>query len=85
MVDCQLVHPGLNTIPLDNLRGDRYRSCVGTHYWLAGCQENVTQSIMMDIFLADAPDFEIRTRPQKHEPDMFYVNKYLKLIEKELF
>jgi hypothetical protein len=33
----------------------------------------------------DFPQFEIRVRPIKHEPDMFYVNKYLKIIEKELF
>lgn len=31
------------------------------------------------------PQFEIRTRPLRHEPDMFYVNKYMKLIEKELW
>ncbi|MCP4364947.1 MAG: hypothetical protein GY800_06560 [Planctomycetes bacterium] len=31
------------------------------------------------------PQFRIRVRPLKHEPDMFYVNKYMKLIEKELF
>lgn len=31
------------------------------------------------------PDFEIRVRPAKQEPDMFYVNKYMKFIEKELF
>lgn len=29
--------------------------------------------------------FEIRVRPSKHEPDMFYMNKYMKIIEKELF
>jgi hypothetical protein len=29
--------------------------------------------------------FEIRVRPTKHEPDMFFVNKNMKLIEKELF
>jgi len=29
--------------------------------------------------------FEIRVRPIKHEPDSFYVNKYMKLIESELF
>ncbi len=33
----------------------------------------------------DDPQFEIRVRPIRHEPDMFYVNKYMKLIEKELF
>ncbi len=29
--------------------------------------------------------FEIRVRPIKHDPDMFFVNKNMKLIEKELF
>jgi len=33
----------------------------------------------------DDPDFEIRVRPQRHDPDMFYVNKYMKQIESELF
>ena len=31
------------------------------------------------------PKFEIRVRPIKHEPDVFYTNKYLKLIERDLF
>ena len=31
------------------------------------------------------PEFEIRVRASRHEPDMFYVNKYLKLIEDKLF
>jgi len=31
------------------------------------------------------PDFQIRVRPAKHEPDLFYTNKYIALIEKELF
>ena len=31
------------------------------------------------------PQFEIRVRPLKHDPDMFYLNRYMKLIEKELF
>lgn len=31
------------------------------------------------------PQFEIRVRAMKHEPDMFYANKYMSLIEKELF
>ncbi len=31
------------------------------------------------------PQYEIRVRPSKHEPDSFYVNKYMKLIENELF
>lgn len=31
------------------------------------------------------PNFEIRARAIKHEPDMFFVNKNLKLIEDKLF
>jgi len=31
------------------------------------------------------PEFEIRVRTSKHEPDSFYVNKYMRLIENELF
>jgi hypothetical protein len=34
---------------------------------------------------AEDPDFQIRVRPQKHDPDMFYVNKYMKQVEGELF
>jgi len=32
-----------------------------------------------------APNFEIRVRAAKQEPDMFYVNRCMKLIEDELF
>jgi hypothetical protein len=31
------------------------------------------------------PTFQIRARAAREEPDMFYVNKYLKLIEDDLF
>lgn len=31
------------------------------------------------------PEFDIRVRAQNHEPDMFYVNRYVRLIEDELF
>jgi len=31
------------------------------------------------------PEFDIRVRAIKHDPDMYYVNKNMKLIEKELF
>jgi hypothetical protein len=31
------------------------------------------------------PDFEIRVRAQRHEPDMFYVNRYMKMVEEDLF
>jgi hypothetical protein len=41
--------------------------------------------VLFDSSNVNDPQFEIRVRPLKHEPDMFYVNKYMKLIEKELF
>ncbi len=41
--------------------------------------------VLFDSSNVSDPLFEIRVRPLKHEPDMFYVNKYMKLIEKELF
>ena len=41
--------------------------------------------VLFDANNANDPQFEIRVRPHKHEPDMFYLNIYMKLIEKELF
>lgn len=41
--------------------------------------------ILFDATNKENPQFEIRVRPTKHEPDSFYVNKYMKLIEDELF
>jgi hypothetical protein len=32
-----------------------------------------------------SPNFDIVTRAARHEPDLFYTNKYMALIEKELF
>lgn len=41
--------------------------------------------VLFDNKNPKAPNFEIRVRAQKHEPDMFYLNENLKLIEKDLF
>jgi len=41
--------------------------------------------ILFDSSNTKAPGFDIRVRATKHEPDMFYVNKYMKLVEDELF
>jgi len=41
--------------------------------------------VLFDYTKMKDPQFEIRVRPHKHDPDMFYVNKCMKLIEKELF
>ena len=41
--------------------------------------------IFFDSTNSKTPSFEIRVRPAKHEPDMFYVNQYMRTIESELF
>lgn len=41
--------------------------------------------ILFDSTNTENPQFEIRVRPLKHELDMFYVNKYMRMIETELF
>ena len=41
--------------------------------------------ILFDAKTPSEPKFDIRVRSTKHEPDMFYVNRYLKLIEDDLF
>lgn len=41
--------------------------------------------VLFDSSNPQEPDFEIRVRPSKHEPDMFYVNRCMKLIEDDLF
>jgi hypothetical protein len=49
------------------------------------CQVFDIGLILFDSSSPDAANFEIRVRARKQDPDMFYVNKYLKLIEAELF
>jgi hypothetical protein len=41
--------------------------------------------VLFDSSNPNGPQFEIRVRPLRQQPDMFYVNKYMRLIEKELF
>ncbi len=41
--------------------------------------------VLFDSSNANEPKFSIKVRPLKHEPDMFYVNNYMKIIEPELF
>ena len=41
--------------------------------------------VLFDNTSIQNPHFEIKTRPSKHEPDIFYTNKFMKMIEDELF
>jgi hypothetical protein len=49
------------------------------------CQVFGIGLILFDGSSPENPDFSIRVRPRKQEPDMFYVNKYMRLIESELW
>lgn len=41
--------------------------------------------VTFDAKSPSIPDFRILVRPARHEPDLFYTNKYMARIEKELF
>ncbi|MDP3296529.1 MAG: winged helix-turn-helix domain-containing protein [Thermodesulfovibrionia bacterium] len=41
--------------------------------------------ILFDNTSVQEPKFEIRVRASRHEPDMFYIERYMKLIEDDLF
>ncbi|MBN2465180.1 hypothetical protein JXD38_06120, partial [candidate division WOR-3 bacterium] len=41
--------------------------------------------VLYDSTDASNPKFQAAVRPRRHEPDSFYVNKYMKLVERELF
>lgn len=41
--------------------------------------------ILFDVASVKDPKFDIRARPRRQEPDMFYVNKYMRLIENEMW
>ena len=49
------------------------------------CQVFSIGLILFDASSPEDPGFDIRVRPSKQDPEMFYTNKYLKLIEAEMF
>ncbi len=49
------------------------------------CRQFGIGLILFDNKNPENPNFEIRARAIKHEPDMFFVNKNLKVIEDKLF
>lgn len=49
------------------------------------CQVFGIGLILFDASAPDDPRFNIRVRSRRQEPDMFYVNKYMRLIEAEMF
>ena len=49
------------------------------------CRQFGIGLILFDSTKKDNPDFEIRARAVKHEPDMFFENRNINLIEDRLF
>jgi hypothetical protein len=41
--------------------------------------------VLFDSVRVGQPGFEIRVRPQRHEPDMFHMNRCMREVEAELF
>jgi hypothetical protein len=41
--------------------------------------------IFLDSTNTQNPQFEISVRSLRHEPDIFCVNKYMKMVEEDLF
>jgi len=40
--------------------------------------------VRFDAENAESPDYQIRVRAVRHEPDMFYVSAKLKIVEEQL-
>jgi len=66
-------HKSYVVIPRDSLEEDIARLD-------ALCRIFGVGLILFDRTNSEAPDFEIRVRAAKHEPDMFYANKYMKFV-----
>lgn len=49
------------------------------------CQVFGIGLVLFDATAPEDPKFMIRVRARKLEPDLFYVNRYMKLIESEMF
>jgi hypothetical protein len=71
-------HKSYIVVPQDSPEGDKGRLD-------ALCRIFGIGLILFDAKNPKAPNFQIRVRAAKHDPDMFYVNKNIKIVERELF
>jgi hypothetical protein len=71
-------HKSYIVVPVDSPEGDKARLD-------ALCRIFGIGLILFDSKKPESPNFQIRVRAAKHDPDMFYVNRNIKLIERELF
>lgn len=49
------------------------------------CEISGIGLVTFDVDQPEAPQFRMAVRPRHHQPDLFYTNRYLALIERELF
>ena len=49
------------------------------------CQVFGLGLMLFDSVNPEDPNFQIRVRPKKQEPDLYFTNKYMKVLESELF
>ncbi len=49
------------------------------------CEISGIGLVTFDLEEPKAPGFSVLVRPRSHQPDLFYTNRYLALIERELF
>jgi hypothetical protein len=49
------------------------------------CEISGIGLVTFDVDDPKAPGFQVLVRPRLHQPDYFYTNRYLSLIERELF
>lgn len=52
---------------------------------VALCQMFGVGLVIFDAASLAKPDFRILVRPKKHEPDLYYTNRYIKRVESKLF
>ncbi len=71
-------HKSYLVVPKDSAQDDLSRLD-------ALCQIFGIGLVLFDNASKDRPEFEIRARPQRHEPDMFHMNRCMKEVESELF
>lgn len=71
-------HRSYIVVPTDSLEEDIARLDVL-------CRTLGVGLILFDAGNAATPGFEIRVRAARHDPDMFYVNKFMRLVEDDLF
>ncbi len=49
------------------------------------CEISGIGLVTFDVMDPTEPKFRIVVRPRQHQPDLFYTNRYVALIERELF